>query len=425
MNPKKIVSLVLAFSMTVCLCACSKTDSKEYIAVIAKAVNSDFWHNVNNGVLSAATEYNVTVTFEGPENEENYYAQNSLIENAVKNGADAIVLSAIDYNNSVATVNAAVREGVKVIAIDSDVNSDAVSLFIGTDNIAAGKEAGKAAVDGFSADSEIIIGLVNYNANTDNGNQREKGFREVTLLGQNVNSYSFEKDGVTVNFPMLLEKVANEAPNMRIRFVTSHPKDMSDETLRVIAAHNNICKYIHLPAQSGSSKILKVMNRKYTREWYLDRIAAIRRIVPDCAISTDLFCGFHSETEEDYQETLSLMREVGYDSAYLFKYSERPGTYAAKHLEDDVPEDVKVRRLQGMIDLQNKLSEESNKRDIGKTFEVLVEGFSKRSREQLFGRTSQNKVVIFDKGDYKVGQFVNVRVTGATSATLFGEPISE
>lgn len=254
---------------------------------------------------------------------------------------------------------------------------------------------------------------------------REKGFREVTLLGQNVNSYSFEKDGVTVNFPMLLEKVANEAPNMRIRFVTSHPKDMSDETLRVIAAHNNICKYIHLPAQSGSSKILKEMNRKYTREWYLDRIAAIRRIVPDCAISTDLFCGFHSETEEDYQETLSLMREVGYDSAYLFKYSERPGTYAAKHLEDDVPEDVKVRRLQGMIDLQNKLSEESNKRDIGKTFEVLVEGFSKRSREQLFGRTSQNKVVIFDKGDYKVGQFVNVRVTGATSATLFGEPISE
>lgn len=178
MNPKKIVSLVLAFSMTVCLCACSKTDSKEYIAVIAKAVNSDFWHNVNNGVLSAATEYNVTVTFEGPENEENYYAQNSLIENAVKNGADAIVLSAIDYNNSVDTVNAAVREGVKVIAIDSDVNSDAVSLFIGTDNIAAGKEAGKAAVDGFSADSEIIIGLVNYNANTDNGNQREKGFRE-------------------------------------------------------------------------------------------------------------------------------------------------------------------------------------------------------------------------------------------------------
>ena len=254
---------------------------------------------------------------------------------------------------------------------------------------------------------------------------REKGFREVTLLGQNVNSYSFEKDGVTVNFPMLLGKVANEAPNMRIRFVTSHPKDMSDETLRVIAAHNNICKYIHLPAQSGSSKILKVMNRKYTREWYLDRIAAIRRIVSDCAISTDLFCGFHSETEEDYQETLSLMRKVGYDSAYLFKYSERPGTYAAKHLEDDVPEEVKVRRLQGMIDLQNKLSEESNKRDIGKTFEVLVEGFSKRSREQLLGRTSQNKVVIFDKGDYKLGQFVNVRVMGATSATLFGEPISE
>lgn len=254
---------------------------------------------------------------------------------------------------------------------------------------------------------------------------REKGFREVTLLGQNVNSYSFEKDGETVNFPMLLEKVANEAPNMRIRFVTSHPKDMSDETLKVIAAHNNICKYIHLPAQSGSSRILKVMNRKYTREWYLDRIAAIRRIIPDCAISTDLFCGFHSETEEDYQETLSLMREVGYDSAYMFKYSERPGTYAAKHLADDVPEDVKVKRLQGMIDLQNKLSEESNMRDIGKTFEVLVEGFSKRSREQLFGRTSQNKVVIFDKGNHKVGQFVNIKITGATSATLFGEALSE
>lgn len=254
---------------------------------------------------------------------------------------------------------------------------------------------------------------------------RDKGFREVTLLGQNVNSYLFEKDGEQINFPMLLERVATEAPKMRVRFVTSHPKDMSDDTLRVIAAHDNICKYIHLPAQSGSSRILKVMNRKYTREWYLDRIAAIRRIVPDCAISTDLFCGFHSETEEDYQETLSLMREVGYDSAFLFKYSERPGTYAAKHLADDVPEDVKVKRLQGMIDLQNQLSEASNRRDIGKTFEVLVEGFSKRSREQLFGRTSQNKVVIFDKGNHRVGEFVRVKVTGATSATLFGETIGE
>ena len=217
MNPKKIVSLVLAFSMTVCLCACSKTDSKEYIAVIAKAVNSDFWHNVNNGVLSAATEYNVTVTFEGPENEENYYAQNSLIENAVKNGADAIVLSAIDYNNSVDTVNAAVREGVKVIAIDSDVNSDAVSLFIGTDNIAAGKEAGKAAVDGFSADSEIIIGLVNYNANTDNGNQREKGFREYigtvsnARIAASVTAESNEKSATAA-----AEKLLRQNPRINV-----------------------------------------------------------------------------------------------------------------------------------------------------------------------------------------------------------------
>ncbi len=252
---------------------------------------------------------------------------------------------------------------------------------------------------------------------------RDKGYREVTLLGQNVNSYHFEKDGVVVNFPLLLERVAEAVPEMRVRFVTSHPKDMSDDTLRVIAAHENICRYIHLPAQSGSSRILKIMNRKYTREWYLDRIAAIRRILPDCAISTDLFCGFHSETEEDYQQTLSLMREVGYDSAYLFKYSERPGTYAAKHLPDDVPEEVKVKRLQGMIDLQNQLSEASNLRDVGKEFEVLVEGFSKRSREQLFGRTSQNKVVIFDKGNYHVGQFVRVRIIRATSATLFGEPV--
>ena len=255
-------------------------------------------------------------------------------------------------------------------------------------------------------------------------NMDTNGFKEVTLLGQNVNSYLFEKEGERINFSMLLEKVAQEVPNMRVRFVTSHPKDMSDETLHVIARYPNICRYIHLPAQSGSSRILKIMNRKYTREWYLDRISAIRRILPDCAISTDLFCGFHSETEEDYQETLSLMREVGYDSAYLFKYSERPGTYAAKHLADDVPEEVKVRRLQGLIDLQNKLSEESNLRDIGKTFEVLVEGFSKRSREQLFGRTSQNKVVIFDKKNFHVGQFIQVKITGASSATLFGEPIA-
>ena len=252
---------------------------------------------------------------------------------------------------------------------------------------------------------------------------RDKGFKEVTLLGQNVNSYRFERDDEVITFPRLLALVAEEAPQMRVRFTTSHPKDMSDETLEVIAAHDNLCKMIHLPAQSGSDRILKEMNRTYTRAWYLDRIAAIRRILPDCAISTDLFCGFHSETEADYEQTLSLMREVGYDSAFLFKYSERPGTYASKHLPDDVPEEEKIRRLQGMIDLQNQLSEESNRRDIGKTFEVLIEGFSKRSREQLFGRTSQNKVVIFDKQDFHVGQFIQVKITRASSATLFGEVV--
>ena len=252
---------------------------------------------------------------------------------------------------------------------------------------------------------------------------RDKGFKEVTLLGQNVNSYRFERGDEVITFPRLLALVAEEVPQMRVRFTTSHPKDMSDETLEVIAAHDNLCKMIHLPAQSGSDRILKEMNRKYTRAWYLDRIAAIRRILPDCAISTDLFCGFHSETEEDYEQTLSLMREVGYDSAFLFKYSERPGTDASKHLPDDVPEEEKIRRLQGMIDLQNQLSEESNRRDIGKTFEVLIEGFSKRSREQLFGRTSQNKVVIFDKQDFHVGQFIRVKITRASSATLFGEVV--
>ena len=252
---------------------------------------------------------------------------------------------------------------------------------------------------------------------------RDKGFKEVTLLGQNVNSYRFERNDEVITFPRLLALVAEEVPQMRVRFTTSHPKDMSDETLEVIAAHDNLCKMIHLPAQSGSDRILKEMNRKYTRAWYLDRIAAIRRILPDCAISTDLFCGFHSETEADYEQTLSLMQEVGYDSAFLFKYSERPGTYASKHLPDDVPEEEKIRRLQGMIDLQNQLSEESNRRDIGKTFEVLIEGFSKRSREQLFGRTSQNKVVIFDKQDLHVGQFIQVKITRASSATLFGEVV--
>jgi tRNA-2-methylthio-N6-dimethylallyladenosine synthase len=252
-------------------------------------------------------------------------------------------------------------------------------------------------------------------------NMKIQGFREVTLLGQNVNSYLFEKGGGVITFPLLLEKVAEEAPEMRIRFTTSHPKDMSDDTLRVMATYPNICKHIHLPAQSGSSRILRMMNRNYTREWYLTCITAIRTIVPDASITTDLFCGFHSETEEDYQETLSLMREIGYESSFLFKYSERPGTYAAKHLVDNVPEDVKIKRLQGMIDLQNQLSEASNKRDVGKVFEVLVEGFSKRSREQLFGRTSQNKVVIFNKNGYRIGQFVKVKINKVSSATLFGE----
>ncbi|WP_029905456.1 tRNA (N6-isopentenyl adenosine(37)-C2)-methylthiotransferase MiaB [Prevotella sp. 10(H)] len=253
---------------------------------------------------------------------------------------------------------------------------------------------------------------------------RDKGFKEVTLLGQNVNSYRYKNDdGTIVDFSRLLELVALEAPQMRIRFTTSYPTDMTDETLEIIAKYDNLCKFIHLPIQSGSSRMLDVMKRKYDRGWYLDRIAAIRRIIPGCGISTDIMCGFHSETEEDQQETLSLMREVCFDSAFMFKYSERPGTFAAKKLKDDVPEDVKIKRLQEIIDLQNECSLESNKNDVGKVFEVLVEGFSKRSREQLFGRTSQNKVVIFDKGNYKIGDLVNVRVTGNTSATLFGESI--
>lgn len=253
---------------------------------------------------------------------------------------------------------------------------------------------------------------------------KEKGYREVTLLGQNVNSYLYTTpEGEEINFAKLLELIALRAPNMRIRFTSPHPKDMSDETLLVMSKYHNICKHIHLPAQSGSNKILKVMNRNYTREWYLDRVSKIRSIMPDCGISTDMFCGFHSETEEDFQETLDLMKEVGYDSAFMFKYSERPGTYAAKRLPDDVPEEVKLDRLQRMINLQNELSEKSNKQDIGKVFEVLIEGFSKKSRDQLFGRTQQNKVVVFNKGSYRIGQLAQVRITEATSATLKGEAI--
>lgn len=253
---------------------------------------------------------------------------------------------------------------------------------------------------------------------------RSRGFKEVTLLGQNVNSYRFKnEDGPEVDFSKLLSLVAEAAPNMRIRFTTSYPTDMTDETLEVIARYDNLCKFIHLPVQSGSTRMLEVMKRKYDRTWYLNRIEAIRRIIPGCGISTDIMCGYHSETEEDHQETLSLMREVCYDSAFMFKYSERPGTFASKHLEDDIPEDLKVRRLQEIIELQNECSARSNEQDLGKEFEVLVEGFSKRSKEQLFGRTSQNKVVIFDKGNHRIGELVNVRITGSTSATLFGEEV--
>ena len=245
---------------------------------------------------------------------------------------------------------------------------------------------------------------------------RDRGFKEVTLLGQNVNSY----DG-GIGFPNLLRRVAEEAPEMRIRFTTSHPKDMSDETLHVIAEMPNVCKHIHLPVQSGSDRILKLMNRKYTREWYLGRVEAIRRIIPDCGLSTDIFVGYHSETEEDHQLSLSLMREVGYDSAFMFKYSERPGTYASKHLPDDVPEEEKIRRLNELIALQTEISAQQNKKDEGQEFDVLVEGFSKRSREQLMGRTEQNKAVVMPKAGHHIGETVKVRITDSTSATLLGE----
>ncbi len=254
---------------------------------------------------------------------------------------------------------------------------------------------------------------------------RDKGYKEVTLLGQNVNSYRLDNlDNLgLLDFPHLLRRVAEEVPEMRVRFTTSHPKDMSDETLKVIAEVPNVCKHIHLPVQSGSDKILKLMNRKYTREWYMDRVHAIRRIIPDCGLSTDIFVGYHSETEEDHQLSLDLMREVGYDSAFMFKYSERPGTYASKHLPDDVPEEEKIRRLNELIALQTEMSAIQNKKDEGKEFDVLVEGFSKRSREQLCGRTEQNKMVVFDKGSHHIGETVRVRITGSTSATLFGEAI--
>ncbi len=248
-----------------------------------------------------------------------------------------------------------------------------------------------------------------------------KNYKEVTLLGQTVNSYKYEKDGKTVSFPELLQIVAEAVPDMRIRFTSPHPKDMSDETIEMIARYPNICRFIHLPVQSGSNKILKLMNRKYTREWYFDRIDTIRRIIPDCAIGTDIFCGFCDETEEDHQDTLDLMRRVKFDQAFMFKYSERPGTIAAKRMPDNVPEETKIRRLNEIIALQNEISNKSNQDDVGKIYEVLVEGFSKRSNEQLFGRTSQNKVVIFPREGRRIGEFIKVRILSASSATLIGE----
>ena len=270
---------------------------------------------------------------------------------------------------------------------------------------------------------------------------RDRGFKEVTLLGQNVNSYIGQLDnlqmdnchddknnrgivnGQIVKFPDLLRRVAQAVPEMRVRFTTSHPKDMSDETLRVIAEEPNVCRHIHLPVQSGSDAVLARMNRKYTRAWYLDRVAAIRKIVPDCGLTTDIFVGYCGETEEDHQLSLSLMREVGYDSAFMFKYSERPGTYASKHLPDDVPEEVKLQRLNELIALQNEISAQNNACQVGKVVEVLVEGTSKRSRDQLFGRTEQNRVVVFDRGNHHIGERVMVKITSSSSATLKGEAL--
>ena len=252
----------------------------------------------------------------------------------------------------------------------------------------------------------------------------KQGYKEVTLLGQNVNSYRFKNaEGQIIDFPELLRTVARAVPTMRIRFSTPHPKDMSDATLRVIAEEPNVCRHIHLPIQSGSNKVLKLMNRKYTVEWYLSRVKAIRELVPDCGLSTDIFVGYHGETEEDHAESLRIMREVGYDSAFMFKYSERPGTYASKHLPDDVPEDVKIRRLNELIMVQNENSARANHAEVGNVREVLVEGPSKRSREQLCGRTEQNKMVVFDKVNHHIGERVMVRITGSTSATLLGEAV--
>jgi len=248
-----------------------------------------------------------------------------------------------------------------------------------------------------------------------------KGYKEITFLGQNVNSYLDSSEDNKYTFPDLLAMAANTFPDTRIRFTTSHPKDISEELIRTIATYHNLCKHIHLPVQSGSNRILSLMNRKYTREEYLQKIAMIKRIIPECGITTDVFTGFHSETEADHQETLSLMQEVGFDNAFMFKYSERSGTYAAKHLEDNIPEAIKLSRLQEVVDLQNKLSKESNQKDLGKIVEVLIEGYSKKSRNQLFGKSSENKVVVFNKENKKIGEYAEIRIKDATVATLLGE----
>lgn len=256
---------------------------------------------------------------------------------------------------------------------------------------------------------------------------RDRGFKEVTLLGQNVNSYGLLPNGKRpadgTSFAQLLRKVAETVPEMRVRFTTSNPEDMTDDIVQAVADMPNLCNHIHFPAQSGSDKVLRLMNRKYTRQQYLDKVATIKRLIPDCGITTDIFVGYHDESEEDYQQTLSFVREVGYDSAFMFKYSERPGTYAAEHLPDNVPEEEKVRRLNELIKLQTEISALQNKKDEGKEFVILIENFSKRSRQQLMGRTEQNKAVVIDKGNHHIGEFVKVRITGSTSATLFGEEV--
>ena len=255
----------------------------------------------------------------------------------------------------------------------------------------------------------------------------DKGFKEVTLLGQNVNSYGLLPNGSRpengTSFAQLLRTVAHEVPDMRVRFTTSNPEDMTEDILHAIAEEPNICKHIHFPAQSGSNKILKLMNRKYTRQEYLDKVEAIRRIIPGCGLTTDIFVGYHDETSDDHQQTLDLVREVGFDSAFMFKYSERPGTYAAKHLPDNVSEETKIERLNELIQLQTQISAERNKQDEGKVFDILVESYAKRSREQLMGRTEQNKAVIIARGNHRPGDIVKVRITSSTSATLFGEEI--